>query len=163
MPEGSCYLHCTYKATQLDSPAWQGREIVMGKWMLSCTGWGGNRLLGCYSLSSNFPLSLSVLFISPPYSFPEEMKDLVESSQELESILTDSIQSKGKGVGEALTLRSYLARLSIYKLILISGHSCWIKIHFTQRILSAVQLSVTRLHSPCLCPHPLSVSISFSL
>lgn len=38
------------------------------------------------------------------------MKDPVESSEEPDSIRTDSIQSKGKGVGEALTLaRSYLA------------------------------------------------------
>lgn len=74
------------------------------------------------------------------------MKDPVESSEEPDSLLTDSIQSKGK---RALTLTGSLSShtISLYKRIPISGHSCWIIIHF---ILSAVQPSVTQFHPDCL-------------
>ena len=67
-----------------------------------------------------FPLPLSILLFSLRYSCLEEIKDHVEISEEPDSVLTDSIQSKGKGTEEALTL----AHVSIYKRILISGHSC---------------------------------------
>lgn len=123
--------------------------------MFFCTGWGATDCLIIIASPHIFtPLSLSILLISLPYSCLEEMKDHVESSEEPDSTLTDSIQSKGKGrrgSTRARSLaRSYLAHVSIYKRILISGHSCWIKIHFIRRILSAVQPSVTQLHLSCL-------------
>ncbi len=132
-----------------------GQINCLGKLMLFCTGWGAtNCLIIIASPHIFYHLSLSVLLISPPYSRLEEMKDHVESSEKPDSILTDSIQSKGKGVGGSTRTRSlprsYLAHVSIYKRILISGRSCWIKIHFIRRILSAVQPSVTQLHLPCL-------------
>lgn len=128
---------------------------------------GGNRLLDYQMPLLTF--SLSILLISLPCSYLEEMKDPVESSEERDSILTDSIQSKGKGMGEALTLtRSHLQHnfyLYAESQVLISGHSCRIKIHFIRRILSAVQLSVSQFHPPCLrffFPHRLSPSPSLS-
>lgn len=61
---------------------------------------------------------LSILFISLPCSCVEEMKDLVEGSEEPDSIPTDSIQSKGKGVGEALTLAHCCVLISNARLYL---------------------------------------------
>lgn len=91
------------------------------------------------------------------------MKDPVESSEERDSIPTDSFQSKGEGMKEVLTLCTYLMHISIYKQILIRGHSCWIKIHFIQRILGAVQPSVTQLLVSLSHFFPPPVSISYSL
>lgn len=49
-------------------------------------------------------LFVCLFFLPPRSSRLEEVKDVVESSEEPDSILPDSIQSKGKGVGEALRL-----------------------------------------------------------
>lgn len=70
--------------------ALMGREFVDWSIEAFCTRRG--QQLDYQSLSSHFPLSLSVL-----YSSLEEMKDPVESSEQPDSILTDSIQSKGNG------------------------------------------------------------------
>lgn len=126
--------------------------------MLFCTGRGATDFIIVIASAHTFPLDSS-LFLSSCTCL-EEMKDHVESSGEPDSIPTDSIQSKGKGVEEALTPHTYLALISIYKQILISSRSCWIKIHFIRRILSAVQPSVTLPHPPrhrffpCLSPSP---------
>lgn len=93
--------------------------------MLSCTGWGATYCLIFIDTLPIFPLlSLSILLISLPCSCLEEMKDHVESSEELDSILTDSTQSKGKdkdkGVEEALTLAHSHALIS-HTSLFISG------------------------------------------
>lgn len=73
---------------------------------------GRLRLPDYHRLVSHVPLPLSILLISFPYSYLEEMKDPVEISGEPDSILTDSIQSKGKGGRRGAThtlTHSYLA------------------------------------------------------
>lgn len=123
----------------------------------------GNGLLGYHSVSSNLPLfPLTILFISLHRPCLGEMRDPVKSPEEPDSILTGSVQSKGKGV-EALTLAPWQALISPTSLF-ISGFllvATAAELKFpspreSSALCNRVLHSVTLLVSAPPNPHPLT-------
>lgn len=165
-PDARKFLYLNYKPPQFDSQAWQCREVVIGKWMLSCMG----QQIAWLSLSllTFSALSLSILFIFLPYACLEEMKDSVELSEEPDLIPPDSIQSKGKGVGEDSHSLAHWHALILHTSLFISGFLL---------VATAAELKFTSpRESSALCSQvlpgftllvsvssPPSLSISFSL
>lgn len=99
-----------------------GQKDCSGTWWFSAHAMSWN--ITSLSLPANILACLFFSFLSPS-TRPEEMKDHVESSEEPNSIPTDSNQSKGKCTEKPLTRGTYLTPTPISLEILISSLSCW--------------------------------------